>query len=58
MILDELLDDPERRKTMSEAGRARIEDSLSWEHSVPHLLNAYQRATGSPRPVGHAATTH
>ena len=51
-----LIDDPGRRMTMSEAGRARIEDSLSWEHSVPHLLSAYQRATGSPRRAGQAAT--
>jgi glycosyltransferase involved in cell wall biosynthesis len=47
-ILDRLLDDPERRRSMSVAGRARIENSLSWEHSVPHLLSAYLSVTGLP----------
>ena len=49
---------------MGAIGRARIEGGLSWEHSVPALLAAYERAfakmgrTGSlaaadpPRAVG------
>ena len=43
-ILDQLLNDPERRMQMSTAGRRRLESNLSWEHSVPHLLRAYERA--------------
>jgi glycosyltransferase involved in cell wall biosynthesis len=49
--LDGLLDDPERREKMSAAGRARLESALSWEHSVPHLLAAYDRAL-SGKTVG------
>lgn len=40
----ELLDDPERRAEMGRVGRARIEREFSWDHSVPVLLAAYQRA--------------
>lgn len=42
--IDELLDDPERRARMGAAGRARVEQLLSWEHSEPKLLAAYDRA--------------
>lgn len=37
----ELLDDPQRRRTMGEYGRRRVEDSLMWSHSAPRLLEAY-----------------
>lgn len=40
----ELLDDPARRAEMGEAGRARILDRFSWDHSAPVLLAAYERA--------------
>ena len=39
----ELMDDPERRRRMGEIGRARVLEALSWEHSVPQLLAAYER---------------
>jgi glycosyltransferase involved in cell wall biosynthesis len=39
-----LLDRPEERKRMGEFGRRRVEQELAWEHSVPHLLAAYDRA--------------
>lgn len=39
----ELLDDPVRRAEMGETGRSRIENGLSWAHSVPQLLAAYDR---------------
>jgi glycosyltransferase involved in cell wall biosynthesis len=37
----ELLDDPERRKTMGESGRRRVMEELEWRHEVPRLLAAY-----------------
>ena len=39
-----LLDDPARRTAMAETGRQRVRHSLAWEHSVPHLLAAYDQA--------------
>ncbi len=39
-----LLDDPERRARMGAIGRARVEGGLSWSHSAPQLLAAYERA--------------
>jgi glycosyltransferase involved in cell wall biosynthesis len=36
-----LLDDPGLRLRMGEAGRARMERELSWQHQVPRLLAAY-----------------
>ena len=38
-----LLDDPEARVRMGEIGRARVEGGLSWAHSAPVLLAAYDR---------------
>ncbi|MGF1445532.1 MAG: glycosyltransferase family 4 protein [Pikeienuella sp.] len=38
-----LLDDPELRARMGAIGRARVERELSWEHSAPRLLAAYDR---------------
>jgi glycosyltransferase involved in cell wall biosynthesis len=39
--LDRLLEDEARRATMSKFARRRLEETLSWEHSVPKLLEAY-----------------
>ncbi len=39
----ELLDDPEARDRMGRIGRERIESHLSWAHSEPKLLDAYDR---------------
>lgn len=39
----QLMDDPEARERMGRIGRQRIETSLSWAHSVPNLLAAYDR---------------
>ncbi|MFZ5749589.1 MAG: glycosyltransferase family 4 protein [Pseudomonadota bacterium] len=39
----ELIDDPARRAEMGRIGRARVLERLSWAHSVPHLLAAYDR---------------
>jgi glycosyltransferase involved in cell wall biosynthesis len=38
-----LIDNPEERKRMGVIGRARVLENLSWQHSVPHLLAAYDR---------------
>jgi glycosyltransferase involved in cell wall biosynthesis len=40
----ELLDAPERRAAMGVAGRARVEQELSWSQSEEALLAAYARA--------------
>lgn len=37
-----LLDNPHKRETMGNLGRARIENELSWEYQVPNLLAAYE----------------
>jgi glycosyltransferase involved in cell wall biosynthesis len=39
-----LLDHPEERASMGEFGRKRVVEQLAWEHSVPSLLAAYERA--------------
>lgn len=39
-----LIDNPGERKKMGEFGRRRVEQQLAWDHSVPHLLAAYERA--------------
>ncbi len=45
----ELLDDPQSRERMGKIGRHRIETQLSWEHSVPPLLEAYGRLAPTDR---------
>ncbi|MEM8728369.1 MAG: glycosyltransferase family 4 protein [Pseudomonadota bacterium] len=39
----ELMDDPDRARALGEQGRDRVLTQLSWQHSVPHLLAAYDR---------------
>jgi glycosyltransferase involved in cell wall biosynthesis len=41
-----LLDHPFERARMGEYGIRRVEEKLAWRHSVPHLLNAYNRVLG------------
>jgi glycosyltransferase involved in cell wall biosynthesis len=45
-LIDELLDDPERRHAMGREGRARILSDLSWEKSKLALVAAYDRVSG------------
>ncbi len=42
-----LLDHPEERRAMGKVGRERVVKQLAWEHSVPNLLAAYERAFDS-----------
>jgi glycosyltransferase involved in cell wall biosynthesis len=41
--IDQLLADPERRAEMGRIGRARVEETFSWDHSAQNLLAAYER---------------
>jgi glycosyltransferase involved in cell wall biosynthesis len=43
-LIDQLLDDEDRRLRMAAEGRRRIEARLAWEHSEQRLLTAYERA--------------
>jgi glycosyltransferase involved in cell wall biosynthesis len=43
-MIDELLDDPQRRAEMAAAGRERAEATMAWEHQERALLAAYARA--------------
>jgi glycosyltransferase involved in cell wall biosynthesis len=40
----QLIADPELRARMGRLGRARVLERLGWNHSVPQLLAAYDRA--------------
>jgi glycosyltransferase involved in cell wall biosynthesis len=41
--LAQLIDDPDMGAEMGKRGRKRVLENLSWDHSVPHLLAAYDR---------------
>lgn len=54
--LAQLIEDPELRARMGRLGRERVLTSLSWDHSVPHLLAAYERVfAGLGAAEGRAA---
>jgi glycosyltransferase involved in cell wall biosynthesis len=44
-----LLDRPEERKRMGDAGSRRVRDALAWEYSALELLRAYQRLLSTGR---------
>jgi glycosyltransferase involved in cell wall biosynthesis len=50
--LDALLSDPALRERMGAAGLERVRDVLAWEHAVPKLLAAYDRALAAPALAG------
>jgi glycosyltransferase involved in cell wall biosynthesis len=52
--VNELLNDPGRRKRMSELGGRRVREKLVWQHSVPHLLAAYEAVFAPRQPVRKA----
>ena len=39
-----LIDDPELREKMGQFGLRRVREELSWDHTSPNLLRAYERA--------------
>lgn len=47
----ELLDQPERRTRMGDAGRQRIERDLAWHHQAPVYVEVYERLIGRPNPT-------
>ncbi len=56
--MSELMDDPDRRLEMGQTGRRRIEESLSWTHQEPLLLEAYSYLLGNlsaAPPARHVA---
>ena len=44
-----LIDQPEEARKMGEIGRKRVLENLSWQHSVPPLLAAYERVFAKRR---------
>lgn len=44
-----LIEDPVKREEMGRLGRERVEAGLSWMHSVPNLLAAYDAVLSRPR---------
>ncbi len=53
-----LIDHPDEAREMGRRGRRRVLERLSWDHSVPNLLAAYERIftirrrlSGTPAPV-------
>src|SRR5690606_21465802 len=40
--IEQLLSDEHWRRQMSAYNRMRVESLLLWDHSIPHLLNAYE----------------
>ena len=43
------IENPDAARDMGQRGRERVLDRLSWQHSVPHLLAAYDRAFAKAR---------
>jgi glycosyltransferase involved in cell wall biosynthesis len=43
-LISQLLDDPEQRAALGDAGRSRAEAVLAWEHQERSLLGAYEHA--------------
>jgi glycosyltransferase involved in cell wall biosynthesis len=47
----ELVADPERRRTMGERGRIRVESKLAWDYEAPKLLAAYEALLGDDAAI-------
>jgi glycosyltransferase involved in cell wall biosynthesis len=50
-----VLDDDVRRRAMARGGRVRFAEALSWEHSAPQLLRAYERLREKVAPARQPA---
>ncbi len=48
-LLVELVDDEPRRRSMGLAGRARIEETLAWDHQVPRYVGVYEQLISASR---------
>ena len=48
--IEELLEDPERRRGMGDYNRRRFLDVMAWEHNAGELLRAYEMLCG-PKPT-------
>lgn len=48
-LIDELLDDPARRRTMADAGRTRIREELAWERQAGAYLQVVDLLAGNGR---------
>ncbi|MEZ4700073.1 MAG: glycosyltransferase family 4 protein [Rhodothermales bacterium] len=46
--IERLMDDPEARQRMGDAGLARVRSELAWDFSAPRLIGAYDRLFGAP----------
>ena len=44
--IEELMNDPERRREMGAIGRKRVEDVLAWPHQEGHLRSVYETVFG------------
>ncbi len=48
-LLIDLVDDEPRRRSMGNAGRARIEQELAWDHQAPRYVGVYEQLTAASR---------
>jgi glycosyltransferase involved in cell wall biosynthesis len=49
--IDELLNDPERRRSMGAFGVRRVREALAWDYSAASLLEAYRRVAAGRSKV-------
>jgi glycosyltransferase involved in cell wall biosynthesis len=47
-LLVALVDDESRRRTMGDAGRARVEQELAWSHQAARYLTVYDQVVAGP----------